>query len=67
MRHEEKKTIKKTLSVQCIVQTRLNNPEELDLELFGYWQTEEYIPPPAVNVSTHKGHFVTHLRGSGLT
>lgn len=27
------------------------NPDELDLEIFGHWQTEVYIPPPAVNVS----------------
>lgn len=27
------------------------DPEALDLELFGVWQTEEYIPPPAVDVS----------------
>lgn len=27
------------------------DPEALDLELFGFWQTEEYIPPPAVDVS----------------
>lgn len=27
------------------------DPEALDLELFGLWQTEEYIPPPAVDVS----------------
>lgn len=25
------------------------DPEALDLELFGLWQTEEYIPPPAVD------------------
>uniref|UniRef100_K1QQ52 DNA repair protein complementing XP-C cells-like protein n=1 Tax=Magallana gigas TaxID=29159 RepID=K1QQ52_MAGGI len=25
------------------------DPEALDLELFGMWQTEEYIPPPAVD------------------
>ncbi|KAL3852981.1 hypothetical protein ACJMK2_016578 [Sinanodonta woodiana] len=25
------------------------NPDALDLELFGHWQTEEYIPPPAVD------------------
>lgn len=25
------------------------DPEALDLELFGFWQTEEYIPPPAVD------------------
>ncbi|XP_021344042.1 DNA repair protein complementing XP-C cells-like [Mizuhopecten yessoensis] len=25
------------------------NPDALDLELFGHWQTEDYIPPPAVD------------------
>ncbi|CAC5365888.1 XPC [Mytilus coruscus] len=25
------------------------NPDALDLEIFGHWQTEVYIPPPAVN------------------
>ncbi|KAK3585967.1 hypothetical protein CHS0354_038511 [Potamilus streckersoni] len=25
------------------------NPDALDLELFGRWQTEDYIPPPAVD------------------
>jgi len=30
------------------------NPDELDLEIFGHWQTEVYIPPPAVNVSFFK-------------
>ncbi|XP_060076866.1 DNA repair protein complementing XP-C cells-like [Ylistrum balloti] len=25
------------------------NPDALDLELFGEWQTEDYIPPPAVD------------------
>ena len=28
------------------------NPDALDLEVFGRWQTEVYIPPPAVDVST---------------
>lgn len=34
-----------------------DNPEELDLELFGRWQTEEYIPPPAVNVRTSSAFY----------
>ncbi|KAK7102070.1 DNA repair protein complementing XP-C cells homolog isoform X2 [Littorina saxatilis] len=33
------------------------NPEELDLELFGYWQTEEYIPPIAVNGKVPKNEY----------
>jgi len=32
-----------------------NKPKEyndaLKLNLYGYWQTEQYVPPPAVNVS----------------
>lgn len=28
------------------------NPDELDLELFGEWQTEIYVPPPPKDVST---------------
>ena len=30
------------------------DPEALDLELFGLWQTEVYIPPPAVDVCVNK-------------
>ena len=30
------------------------DPEALDLELFGLWQTEVYIPPPAVDVCVYK-------------
>ena len=30
------------------------DPEALDLELFGLWQTEVYIPPPAVDVCIYK-------------
>lgn len=26
------------------------DPDALDLELFGFWQTDVYIPPPAVDV-----------------
>lgn len=29
-----------------------DNPDDLDLELYGEWQTDKYIPPPAFNVST---------------
>jgi hypothetical protein len=36
----------------CIFQNRpKEDPEAKDLELFGLWQTELYIPPPAVDVS----------------
>ncbi|XP_076468748.1 DNA repair protein complementing XP-C cells homolog [Babylonia areolata] len=31
--------------------------EELDLELFGRWQTEDYIPPPAVNGKVPKNEY----------
>ena len=27
------------------------NPEEKNLPVFGRWQTEDYIPPPAVDIS----------------
>lgn len=33
-----------------------DDPEAKDLELFGRWQTELYIPPPAVDVSSAKYH-----------
>ncbi|GFO49290.1 DNA repair protein complementing xp-c cells homolog [Plakobranchus ocellatus] len=33
------------------------NPDELDLELYGEWQTEKYIPPPAVNGKVPKNEY----------
>ncbi|RUS76983.1 hypothetical protein EGW08_015270 [Elysia chlorotica] len=34
-----------------------DNPDELDLELYGEWQTEKYIPPPAVNGKVPKNEY----------
>ncbi|CAL1536524.1 unnamed protein product, partial [Lymnaea stagnalis] len=33
------------------------NPNELDLELYGEWQTEKYIPPPAHNGKVPKNEY----------
>ncbi|KAK3103173.1 hypothetical protein FSP39_017002, partial [Pinctada imbricata] len=33
------------------------NPDALDLELFGLWQTEEYMPPPAVDGKVPKNEY----------
>lgn len=34
-----------------------DNPDELDLELYGEWQTDKYIPPPAVNGKVPKNEY----------
>ncbi|XP_025106845.1 DNA repair protein complementing XP-C cells-like [Pomacea canaliculata] len=36
---------------------RIDNSEELDLELFGRWQTEIYVPPPAVDGKITKNEY----------
>ncbi|XP_005109611.1 DNA repair protein complementing XP-C cells homolog [Aplysia californica] len=56
------------------------NPDELDLELYGEWQTDVYIPPPAYNGKVPKNEYgnvelfkpwmlpkgTVQIRGNGL-
>ncbi|XP_059178790.1 DNA repair protein complementing XP-C cells homolog [Physella acuta] len=57
-----------------------DNPDELDLELYGEWQTDKYIPPPAYNGKVPRNEYgnvelfkpwmlpsgTVQLRGQGL-